>query len=78
MKINQIKFLVIAVTLFSVFALVAFNTTSARNISNGIHTISNTDDDVAVAYKKQCAACHSPKAEKAFDRHICPDMKRKE
>ena len=67
MKTNQIKLLVIAVALFSVFAIVAFNTTSAHTITNGIHTVSGTQDDVAASYKKQCAMCHSPKAEKAFD-----------
>ena len=66
MKINQIKFLATVIALVSVFAIVAFNTTDARSVSEDIHTIAS-QDDVAAAYKKQCAMCHTAKADKFFN-----------
>ena len=59
MKINHIKLLVTAAFIFA-FAIISFNTPNAS-------ALSPVDEDVAASYKKQCAMCHSPKAEKAFD-----------
>ena len=60
MKVNQIKIFAIGIITFSLFAVIVFN-------SAIIQSVSTNKKDVAATYKTQCAACHSPKAEKAFD-----------
>ncbi len=60
MKTRVIKFLTIAA-----FALAAF---ALMNLPGNTTTrVSAKDDDAATVYKTKCAACHSPKAEKAYD-----------
>jgi mono/diheme cytochrome c family protein len=60
MKLNRVKFFVIAIITLPMFAIAAFNTSAVR-------AVSSTDEDVAATYKAKCAMCHSPKAEKLFD-----------
>lgn len=60
MKLNRVKFFVIAIITLPMFAIAAFNT-------NAVRAVSSTDEDVAATYKAKCAMCHSPKAEKLFD-----------
>jgi mono/diheme cytochrome c family protein len=60
MKINQLKIFAIGIITFSLFAVIVSN-------SAIIQSVSTDKKDVAATYKTQCAACHSPKAEKLFD-----------
>ncbi len=60
MKTNRVKLLIIAVFVFSLFAVIGFK-------SDRILDAHSSDTDVAAVYKTKCAVCHSPKAEKSFD-----------
>ena len=60
MRINQIKFFVIAAAVL-ILAAVSFSAGWNRALP-----VSKADD-IAALYKSKCAACHSPKAEKFFD-----------
>ncbi len=60
MKINQIKVLLILVISVPFFVIMVLS-------SSGIRSVSITKRDVAATYKTQCAACHTPKAEKFYD-----------
>jgi len=60
MKDNQLKILLILIITIPLFVIMVFS-------SSGVQSVSVAKGDAAAAYKAQCAACHSPKAEKAFD-----------
>lgn len=61
MKLNRIKIFVIAIIALPVFAIAVFNTNQVTAVET------TAQDAVAEQYKKQCALCHKPKAEKFFD-----------
>ena len=61
MTLNQVKLFVIAIIALPIFAIVIFNTNQVRAVST------LTQDDIAAEYKKQCALCHKPNAEKFFE-----------
>lgn len=70
MKFNRIKIFVIAAIALPVCAVAVFNANQVRAVSSTsyVAAIANlTDDDVAAQYKKQCAMCHKPTAEKFFE-----------
>lgn len=60
MKVNHIKYFVIAIFTLPIFAIAIFNT-------NTVRAVSNLQEDTATTYKTKCAACHTAKAEKFFD-----------
>lgn len=60
MKANRVKILIIAGFVISLAALVGFKT-------DGILIAQSSDTDAAAVYKKNCAVCHTAKAEKFFD-----------
>ncbi len=60
MKTNRVKILIIAGFVISLAAVVGFKT-------DGILIAQSSDTDTAVVYKKNCAVCHTAKAEKFFD-----------
>lgn len=60
MKANRVKILTIAGFVISLAAVVGFKT-------DGILTAQSSDTDAAAVYKKNCAVCHTAKAEKFFD-----------
>lgn len=59
MTINRIKILVTAVFVFTISAIVFFNTNPSGTIVSAA--------DVAETYKTKCAMCHKANAEKSFD-----------
>ncbi len=59
MKTNLIKLLTIAAFITAVFAIFALRTDITR--------VAAQTDAPADVYKKSCAMCHSPKAEKSYD-----------
>lgn len=59
MKTNLIKLLTVAAFVAAVFAVLALNTNTTY--------VSAQTDAPADVYKKSCAMCHSPKAEKSYD-----------
>lgn len=61
MTLNKVKIFAIALFALPIFAVAAFNTNGVRAVSTPVQ------EDVAATFKAKCAACHSPKAEKAFD-----------
>lgn len=68
MKNNRIKLFVAALIALPMIALMVFSTNNVRAISGVSPVVAvATDEDVAASYKKQCAMCHSPKADKHFD-----------
>jgi mono/diheme cytochrome c family protein len=68
MKNNRIKLLVIALITLPMIALMILNTNNVRAGSGATLAVTTaTEDDVAASYKKQCAMCHTAKADKFFD-----------
>lgn len=64
MKLNGVKFLAIILFVIPVLAVSFFRVSPVRATAN----INNNDDtDIAALYKKNCALCHKPNAEKFFD-----------
>ncbi len=65
MRVNTIKVLTVAIFTFAAILVASFGegpmTATATTIAPSVVT------DEAAAYKKSCAMCHSPKAEKHFD-----------
>ncbi len=59
MKTNLIKLLTLAAFVTAVFAITALRTDMTR--------VAAQTDAPADVYKKSCAMCHSPKAEKSYD-----------
>ena len=59
MTLKRVKFIAIAMFILSMCAAISFDTKPIGTIVNAA--------DAAETYKTQCAMCHSPKAEKAFD-----------
>lgn len=60
MTLNQFKLFAIALIALPLIAFAIIN-------MNAVSAGSKADEDAAAVYKKSCAMCHSPKAEKAFD-----------
>jgi mono/diheme cytochrome c family protein len=61
MKLNAVKFLAIILFVIPVLALAFFKTSPVRVAAK------NDDTEIAALYKKNCALCHKPNAEKFFD-----------
>ena len=59
--VNRIKRVAIAITALPLLTVILLNSTSVKT------SAADEAQDVAAVYKAKCAACHSPKAEKAFD-----------
>ena len=57
---TRIKLFAIALFVLPAMAFAIFN-------SGTVTTLVRADDAAGETYKKQCAMCHSPKAEKLFD-----------
>jgi mono/diheme cytochrome c family protein len=62
MTLNKIKLFAIAGFALPLAAFAIFNLNAAAGAVS-----SAAQDEPAAYYKKNCAMCHSPKAEKAFD-----------
>ena len=62
MTLNRIKLFAIAGYALPLVAFAIFNLNAAGALSSAA-----AQDDPAAYYKKNCAMCHSPKAEKSFD-----------
>lgn len=63
MKINPVKNLVLLLTVFSLFGIMALKSTNGR-----AQTQEGGAQDMAAAYKdNKCLMCHGPKAAKFFD-----------
>jgi mono/diheme cytochrome c family protein len=61
MKLNRVKFFVIAIIFLTLFAVTIFRV-------NPVAATSKIKvDEAEEIYKKQCAMCHKPTAEKFFD-----------
>jgi mono/diheme cytochrome c family protein len=61
MKLNRVKLFAITLFVLPILALAFFKVNPVRAISK------IQDDEVKAAYKKDCALCHKPNAEKFFD-----------
>lgn len=63
MKLNTVKFSAIILFIIPVLALTFFKVSPVNVAAN----INNNDTELAEFYKKNCALCHKPTAEKFFD-----------
>ena len=60
MKINSLKLVTVATVFLASLGFLMFKNSTAP-------AVRANQDDVAKVYKKKCAMCHKPKAEKWFD-----------
>lgn len=71
MTINRIKFFAIAVIALPLLAITIFRAVPARIVAiaapENLSAEYFIQDDVAAQYKKTCAMCHKPNAEKFFE-----------
>ena len=69
MTLNRVKLFAIAIIALPMFAITIFKVDPVRAVSNVTdgYVAAVSDDDVAAQYKKTCALCHKPNAEKFFE-----------
>ena len=67
MTLNRVKLFAIAVIALPMFAVAVLKVSPVRALSNDVGVKVAVMDDIAADYKKTCAMCHKPNAEKWFE-----------